>query len=54
MGDYYFIYILLRGFEIFFVIFGLVVNRDKKEVFIGNMDYEIESRILNVIGYKLG
>lgn len=25
-GEFYFIFILLRGFEIFFVIFGLVVN----------------------------
>lgn len=31
-----------------------MANRDKKEVFTGNMDHETESRILNAIGYKLG
>lgn len=53
-GDYFLMFMILRGFVIFFVVFGLEVNKEKLEVYNCNIDVGIMGRIIVVFGYKLG
>lgn len=53
-GDFYSIFTLLHGFENFSATSGLVANREKVELFAGNMDNDILRKILCASGYKLG
>lgn len=48
------IFNFLRGFFIFFNLFGLIVNNEKIEVYVSNMGEVSLQRILNVLGYKKG
>lgn len=52
--EYFSILTLLRGFETFSATSGLVVNKDKAELFAGNMDVDVLRRILCSSGHKLG